>query len=439
MDILQGRELGRHVRAVLRTERQSPVLPRWSLRADMIFALLVTAVVLLSLRHSVIAWQDPRASPMPGIPPLAPRPPDPAQFGPPVLPVAPDAKDYVVPALAGLALSARRRFPLATFWVVLVSVEVAYYLPTFAAVLTCGLAICAAAIHGRNPATVMGSFVLGALLVTTTFQNATPTLRGLLVMMLVLGLLGGVGRFWQLRLAATRLRFTELQEEQAAAMRRAVEEERSRIASELHDVVTHNVSVMVIQAGAARTVLDSSPELAKEALLAVEAGGRAAMAELRHVMGLLAVSGTGGSREPANGRPSSDELEPQPGLGQLTALVQRVRGAGLPVTLSLSLPPEPLLSGVDLTAYRVVQEALTNTIKHAAGAASAITIDHDEQALTIEVVDTGGTPAVHSLSGNSRGLLGLRERLAVYGGTLDAGRTIGGGYRIMARIPWSTT
>ncbi|MHA6764445.1 sensor histidine kinase [Streptacidiphilus sp. PAMC 29251] len=442
MDILQGRELGRHVRAVLRPEGQRPMLPRWSLRADLVVAVLVTVVVLLSLRHSVIGWQG--RLPMPTPPPLAPPPPGPGPRPVPdpfglLAPVAPDATDYLVPALAGLALAARRRFPLATFWVVLIAVEIAYYIPTFAAVLACGLAIGAVAFHGRGPATVMGSLTLGAILVAATFQNAAPNLRGLLVLMLVLGLLGSAGRFWRLRLAATQLRFTELQQEQEAAMRRAVEEERSRIASELHDVVTHNVSVMVIQAGAARTVLDTSPELAKEAMLAVEAGGRAAMAELRHVMGLLAVSGTGPSRTPANGRPSPDELEPQPGLGQLTSLVQRVRGAGLPVTVSVSLPPQPLPSGTDLTAYRVVQEALTNTIKHAVGAASAITIDHDEDALTIEVVDTGGTPGVQSLSGNSRGLLGLRERLAVYGGTLDAGRTIGGGYRIKARIPWSTT
>jgi len=306
-------------------------------------------------------------------------------------------------------------------------------------VLTCCVAICAAAFHSRNPAPVMGSFALGILLVAATFQNATPRLRELLVVMLVLGLLGSAGRFWQLRLSASRLRYTELQEAQGAAMRQAVEEERSRIASELHDVVTHNVSVMVIQAGAARTVLDSAPEKAREALLAVEAGGRAAMAELRHVMGLLAVSGTGANRIPANGLPSPDELEPQPGLGQLTALVQRVHAAGLPVTVSLSLPSQPLPSGIDLTAYRVVQEALTNTIKHAVGATSAITIGHHDHGLEVEVVDTGGTPGFQSLSGNSRGLIGLRERLAVYGGTLDAGRTIGGGYRIKARIPWSTT
>ncbi|WP_280668090.1 MULTISPECIES: sensor histidine kinase [unclassified Kitasatospora] len=436
MELLEGRELRRQVRAVLWPERQAPKLPRWSLWADVVLAVLVTVVVLLSMRHGVIAWQG--TAPVPPAPAVAPLPPGPAALPQMVVPVPPAAKDYVVASLAALMLAARRRLPLATFWVVLIAARADFFLPTFVTVLTCGIAIGAAAFHSRNPAPVMGSFALAAVLVTTTFQNAAPNQRELLVILLILGLLGSAGRFWQLRYTTARLRFTELQEEQEAAMRRAVEEERSRIASELHDVVTHNVSVMVIQAGAARTVLDSSPEMAKEAMLAVEAGGRAAMAELRHVMGLLAVPGTGAGGETADGRPSPDELEPQPGLGQLNALVQRVRATGLPVTVSMSLPPGPMLPGTDLTAYRVVQEALTNTIKHAVGAESTITIDHDDHWLTIEAVDTGGTPGVQSLSGNSRGLLGLRERLAVYGGALDAGRTIGGGYRLKARIPWST-
>lgn len=153
-------------------------------------------------------------------------------------------------------------------------------------------------------------------------------------------------------------------------MRRAVEEERARIAAELHDVVTHNVSVMVIQAGAARKVMDAAPERSKEALLAVEAGGRAAMAELRHVMGLLAAPDTGLSDSPADG------LEPQPGLGQLDALTERVRAAGTPVNVAMSLPPDPLPPGVELAAYRVVQEALTNTIKHAPGADASVMIGY---------------------------------------------------------------
>jgi signal transduction histidine kinase len=193
--------------------------------------------------------------------------------------------------------------------------------------------------------------------------------------------------------------------------------------------------VMVIQAGAARKVMDSAPDRAREALLAVEAGGRTAMAELRHVMGLLA--GPGGERLDGPSDGLSDGLEPQPGLHRLDALVERVRAAGVPVSVEVS-PPGPLPPGIDLAAYRVVQEALTNTIKHAAGAAAFVTIGHDGDWLEIEVTDTGGARSTGPRTGDGRGLIGLRERLGVYGGTLDAGRTAGEGFRIKARIPWRT-
>ncbi|WP_042405855.1 sensor histidine kinase [Streptacidiphilus carbonis] len=433
------RDLRRQLRAVLRAEGQPVRLSRGSRWADAVFAVLVTAVVLLALRQGIVdgqyAFSDRPVPPVPPVAPGVPVPDPPVQQGLASLPFSDQLQDYAMGGLAGLALAARRRFPLATFWVVLVAIRADYFLPAVVTLLVCGVAICAATWHSRNPIPVLGSFTLASLLITSMFQNAVTAVPPTLILMLVLGLLVAATRLWRIRVAATRFRIAELQQEQAEATRRAVEEERSRIASELHDVVTHNVSVMVIQAGAARTVLDSAPELAKEAMLAVEAGGRAAMAELRHVMGLLAASGTGAGKDLRDGRPSADELVPQPGLGQLPDLVDRVRAAGIAVSVSVSLPPEPLLSGIDLTAYRVVQEALTNTIKHAVGASSSVTVGHDGGQLEIEVVDTGGTPGFQSLTGNSRGLLGLRERLAVYGGTLDAGRTISGGYRIKARIP----
>ncbi len=153
---------------------------------------------------------------------------------------------------------------------------------------------------------------------------------------------------WKQRVAA-------LEYGREEATRQAVERERARIARELHDVVTHNVAVMVVQAGAARKVLEAAPEKARDALLAVEAGGRAALTELRHVMGLLTMSS------------DPPELAPQPGLDQLPALAGGVRDAGVPVELSVTGVAAPLTAGIDLTAYRVVQEALTNTLKHAAG------------------------------------------------------------------------
>jgi signal transduction histidine kinase len=277
----------------------------------------------------------------------------------------------------------------------------------------------------------MAGLLLAAVLAGVAFRHADPALPGWsgpFFVLLVAGVLASFVRSWQRRLRASQRRFTELQEAQEEATRRAVEVERARIAAELHDVVTHNVSVMVIQTGAARKVMDAEPELSKQAMLDVEASGRAAMSELRHVMGLLSAS--------EDERP--DGLEPQPGLDQLDALVERVRAAGVSVGVAVSPPPGPLPPGVDLAAYRVVQEALTNTIKHASGAAAAVTIGHHGDWLEIEVTDTGGEPGAGSGTGEGRGLIGLRERLAVYGGTLEAGRRIGGGYRVKARVLWTT-
>jgi signal transduction histidine kinase len=238
-------------------------------------------------------------------------------------------------------------------------------------------------------------------------------------------------RTWQRRAGDSAERLRLAQAEHEAQTRRAVEAERARIASELHDVVTHNVSVMVVQAGAARSVLGSSPEEAREALLAVEASGRTAMGELRHLLGLLA---------PAEGEKDA-ALVPQPGLGQVQALVDRVRAAGLPAEL-VTEGARPLPPGVDLAAYRVVQEALTNVLKHSGfkqgGEARAVVRSvYGERELVITVTDDG-SPAGYGPQqppGTGRGLIGLRERLGLYGGELDAGPRPGGGWRVRAVIP----
>lgn len=257
-----------------------------------------------------------------------------------------------------------------------------------------------------------------------------PTQYVTLLILVPLVVAAGGLRMWKLRADESRARMSALERERAEELRRAAERERARIARELHDVVTHNVSVMVIQAGAARKVMDLSPDQAREALLAVEAGGRAAMAELRHAMGLLTMEAEGPA--PA----ATADLAPQPGLDQLEGLVGRVRDAGVPVELTIVGPPSALPSGVDLTAYRVVQEALTNTVKHAVGAKATVTVEYGTGHLRVAVKDSGGTPdASAATTGNGRGLLGLRERLAVYGGTLDTGRRPTGGYRVTAHIP----
>ncbi|WP_141203174.1 sensor histidine kinase [Streptomyces griseorubiginosus] len=425
----------RQVRFALRPEAKAAPLSRRSVGFDVLLAVLLTVVAL------VVAARYPgdgpvRVSrveygvPVPPAPPAPPRPPVPgADAGQPASP------PWVLVVLSTLPLAARRRYPLAVFAVVLGAALGIGDNASWITVLTCVIGTYSAVMHSRYRAGAMTGLVVAAVLAGVAFRSTDPVLPGWSspgVVLLVAGVLASVVRFGQRRLAASRDRFAALERAHEEATRRAVEEERARIAAELHDVVTHNVSVMVIQAGAARKVMDVAPERSKQALLAVEAGGRAAMAELRHVMGLLAAQDTGRPDSPADG------LEPQPGLGQLDALIDRVRAAGTPVGVAVSLPAEPLPPGVDLTAYRVVQEALTNTLKHAPGAEAVVTVGWSDDLLEIEVRDTGGVRDGVPADGNGRGLIGLRERLSVYGGELTAGPTLAGGFRIRAELPWRT-
>ncbi|MER7674903.1 histidine kinase [Kitasatospora sp. NPDC096128] len=227
-----------------------------------------------------------------------------------------------------------------------------------------------------------------------------------------------------------------LERERESAASAAVDAERVRIAAELHDIVSHNVSLMVVQAGAAREVLATMPEEAAAAMGAVEAAGRDAMTELRHLLGLLAPAADGSEG------PEPEGFAPQPSLSRLSPLIDRFAFAGLPVEVRVSGEPRPLPGGIDVTAYRIVQEALTNALKHGDGVTAEVTVRYADHYLRVEVLNSGpsvlsGAPAPtpRQADGAGRGLLGLRERVAVYGGDLDARRRIGGGYRVRARIP----
>jgi signal transduction histidine kinase len=216
------------------------------------------------------------------------------------------------------------------------------------------------------------------------------------------------------RLAEERARRTE---EEA---RRAVEEERGRITRELHDVLAHSVSVMTVQASAVRRLLTPEQVREREALLTVEETGRQALAEMRRLLGIM--------RSDAE-RPA---LAPQPGLGTLPELVEQVRQSGLPVELTVEGTPVKLPAGVDLSAYRIVQEALTNTLKHAGPAHAWVAVRYAGEDVEIEVANDGSRDKG---DGSGHGLVGMRERVALCGGELHSGPRPGGGFKISARLP----
>jgi signal transduction histidine kinase len=229
----------------------------------------------------------------------------------------------------------------------------------------------------------------------------------------------------------------EMAEERAARAERdrderarvAVREERTRIAREMHDIVAHSVSVMVVQAGAARRMIGPDPAAATVAAGEVEATGRAALRDMRRVIGVLRAD------EPEVPEMAlAPELVPQPGLGDVTTLVTKCRDAGLDVRVRTDGAVRPLPSGVELAAYRIIQEALTNTMKHAGPARAEVRVTYQDDALTVVVADDGCGAGFEPTSGG-HGLPGMRERVAVYGGDLDAGAHPGGGFRVRARLP----
>ena len=214
----------------------------------------------------------------------------------------------------------------------------------------------------------------------------------------------------------------ELEAERARGEQAAVVDERRRIARDLHDVVAHTVSVMVVQAGAARRTMDRDPARAIAALDAVRSTGGDAVAELDRLLGLL---------DPEEARTAAT----RPGLDALGHLADRMAAAGLPVTVAASGRPRPLDAATDLVAYRVVQEALTNTLKHARAATAAVALAWTDAALEITVHDDGEGAAASGGQGARRGLQGMRERIEAYGGELEAGPAPGRGFRVRARLP----
>jgi signal transduction histidine kinase len=267
---------------------------------------------------------------------------------------------------------------------------------------------------------------VGVLVVVVTAIGPDQTIGDVIFPVVLFAGCWALGRFGRGRAHLTaelRARTEQLERERTERERDAVARERVRIARELHDVVAHSVSVMVVQAGAARSVLDRDPEASVRALGAVEDTGREALTEMRRLLGIL--------------RPDGEDADhaPQPSLDRLGALIARSRDAGLDVELRVEGRAGPLAPGVDLTAFRLVQEGLTNALKHGGRGHAQVVLRWSADVLEVEVANriTDG-PAAHGLAGGGQGLVGMRERVALCGGELRAG-PIGRGFVVRARLP----
>jgi signal transduction histidine kinase len=243
-------------------------------------------------------------------------------------------------------------------------------------------------------------------------------LAGRLAPLAAAWILGDNVRTRRAYLRAVEDRAAQLEREQEANARRAAAEEQARIALEVHDVVAHNLSVIIVQATAAERVFDEDPVSAERALKAVGRTARQALDELRRVLGVV----------------SEADLSPQPTLDCLDPLLDQVRAAGLDVALETEGTPRPLPSPLGLSAYRIIQEALTNTLRHANAQHATVRVRYGDELLTLEVVDDGTVQVAHNGT-NGRGLIGMRERAATFGGRIESGPRAGGGFRVSARIP----
>ena len=249
-----------------------------------------------------------------------------------------------------------------------------------------------------------------------------------IIQMLLFGgiwILGNLSRTRRIRLESTEQMVTRLEAEQDRLAREAVQDERARIARDLHDIIGHTLNIIVVQAGAARAVFKSRPDKALESLSSIETTARQSLSDMERMLGLL--------------RPPEAEAVPygpQPGLGQVDRLAEQFSDAGLRVDVNVAGEPQKLPMSLDLSAYRIVQEALTNVLKHAGPARARVAIAYLAGRLELDIVDDGqGSSQDGNGAAGGRGLLGMRERVSLFGGQLDVGPVKEGGFRVHASLP----
>ena len=343
---------------------------------------------------------------------------------------------FSVPAIAivVLPLLARRRFPFgapASVWIIATALSfidgrlVVFPLSVYIAGMV------AAYLLGNLPDGGQAGLGLAVVLAAVTIivvnnpdhSASDYVLPGLFAVVWLAGF-ALRGRAARAEAAEQRAAWLEQTREQDA--RQAIVEERARIARELHDVVAHSVSVMTVQTSAVRRLLTPGQERERDVLLTVEQTGREALSEMRRLVGVL--------RRDDHEAPA---LTPQPGLADIETLVRHAQQSGLPVALRIEGQPIRLPASIDLTAYRLVQEGLTNAIKHASADHADVRVRYEAGHVEVEVVDDGRGANGHG-DGGGHGLLGMRERVSIYGGELDVGPRAEGGFRLRARLPVST-
>ena len=344
--------------------------------------------------------------------------------------------------LQTLPLVVRRRLPFTVFAVAAASMAVqgtlGFYSPTFA-LLAFNLAVYSLAAYGERRLAIAGVLAwtgvltvhLAAFVVTTWPHVAIADLYDLFndyVLLAAAWVLGEGVRQRRAHAAALQDRAERLEREREEKARQAVTQERLRIARELHDVVAHSLSVIGVQAGAARLVLDADPDpaRAREAVAAIEVTANRAMAEMRRALGIL-----------RDTQASGEALAPLPGLGQLPALLDQMRTAGLPVELTVDGTPRPLATSIDLSLYRIVQEALTNALKHARATSAQVKVCYGAHDVTVEVSDDGRGSSPSAARSQGAGTIGMQERVTLFGGDLRVGSRPEGGYAVRARLPIS--
>jgi len=343
---------------------------------------------------------------------------------------------YVIAVVMGVALILRRRWPIVVFGIIACAGALQFVLDVpvqaFDVALVVSLYTVASNRSRRDALLALAVVEVGVLTAGIWWSNEPGrAIFGPGVLALAAVLLGNSIRLRRAYLDELEERAARLEFERDQQVQIAAAAERSRIARELHDVGAHSLSVMVAQADGASYAIDSDLAKAKGAILSVAQTGRDALNEMRRLLGVLRGSDAG------NG------VAPQPGVEQLGELVDSVERAGLPVKLKLTGSPRPLPRGMELTAYRIVQEALTNTLKHGGDDPRAwVTIDYGDDAVELLVEDDGpggngggGGALVGAASGPGQGLVGMRERAALYGGSVVTGPRPGGGFRVVARLP----